>query len=249
MFVQAPLRMHEKLSWILGELSKSAAADGESATHAVSEPSIMPNPTPEMRAQHEQNLIAMSRLRNIHMGMQIWAQESDEPIRNLQQLVDAGMLQSHDIKSPLGPAQDGKDYWLDFARINPADGDWSKRVVGVDRAMYERVGNVATLFADGHIELLTLARFHALLEDQVNEDVTPDLPNRREAAGVRGWERHTFAHADAQELGQLLLEALGDDVEIAIDPRTNTLMVSASELRLPPWIALLDRLDTAPERD
>lgn len=219
MFVQAPLRMHEKVAWILNELSKSgstpvwttqpneagggaagpgagggaggrggsasggAAGGGSGGAGNISraEPNIMPNPTAADRAAHAFNQRAMAQMRNLHMAVQIWNQAKDgKAIDNIDQLVEGGILTKDALHSPSGPAADGKDYWIDFASIiNPGEGvDWSKRVCGIDRAMYATSDYVAVMFADGHIELLSLAQMHARLDDPSNVAVKPDLPKR-----------------------------------------------------------------------
>jgi len=251
MFVNAPMRTQEKVMWMLGELAKTGAVDAENhAMPGIPEPSVMPMPTPEQRAQLERDQVAMSRLRNIHMGWQIWAQANEgQQLANLQQLVTGGMLQMKDITSPHGPAKDGQDYWVDFAGLNPNVPNWARRIIGVDRAMYESGDNIATLFADGHIELVPVARFHALLEDAVNEGVKPDLPQRHQAENNRSADQHMFAHTDAAELGRLLIEALGDDVEVVVDPRTNSLVITGKEMRLTRLDPLLDRLNTPAASD
>jgi hypothetical protein len=253
MFVQAPLRMHEKVTWILGELSKNGPmADEPQARGRTPEPSVMPVPSPEERAQHKQQQTAMAQMRSIHMGWQIWAQANEgQQLERLQQLVDGGMLGVGAIRSPHGPASDGTDYWLDFAGLNPEqEVEWSKRVIGIDRAMYESGDHVATLFADGHIELLPLAQLTSLLRQPANEGVTPDLPRRRAAgAEERSLQSRTLAHANAQELADLLSAALEDDAEVMVDPRTNSLLVQASHSRMQSWAALLERLDNAGPTD
>lgn len=182
MFVYAPLRTHEKVSWMLSEMAKSdggeARFDPRMEKSSMAEPSIMPNPSPIERAQHENNQLAMSRLRNIHVGWLTWLQAHEgEKLSNLQTLVDDGMLRAADVKSPQGPANDGKDYWIDFGGFDLMDGtDWSKRVVGIDRATYEHGESVAVLFADGHIELVSKGRFVAIMDEPANDGVKPDLP-------------------------------------------------------------------------
>lgn len=179
MFVNAPLRTHEKVAWVLQELSRGSAEPMSGAQGHASEPNVMPQPTDEERAHHAMSQLAMSQLRNIHMAVQIWGQANEAPLTSIQQLIEGGMLKPGAEKSAAGPAPDGRDYWIDFDAIlkSDAEGDWAKRVVGIDRAMFAQGKEVAVLFLDGHIELMPITKLHTLLVSPVNQGVKPDLPS------------------------------------------------------------------------
>ena len=255
MFVNAPIRTQEKVAWVLGELAKknggAAAEDDPQGAQGRSEPSVMPNPTPEERAQHADNQMAMARLRNIHMGWQIWLQmHGEEKLANLQQLVDGGMLRPHDIKSPHGPVKHGEDYWLDYGYFDLNAEAEPQRIIGIDRAMYQSADHVAVLFADGHIELLPLKGLTDRLAQPANKGVNPDLPEKRvtdqENTGVL---RHALAHTDATEIAELLNNALAGELAIAADTRTNSLLVQLPRDRAESWEALLNHLDQAAAKE
>ena len=267
MFVNAPLRMHEKTSWILGELSKPGAAmmEGMGAAPAGAsgggggaaggaglggrpEPSIMPNPTDAERAAHAFYQKAMAQLRNIHMAVQIWNQSDQNELGNLGQLVAAGMLTHDGLRSPAGPAPDEADYWIDLKGIiQPGDVDLSKRVVGIDRAMYEDGDPFAVLFADGHVEIVTIDRLKALWKDSANDNVAPQLPQRKlgAAAEERILERYPLSHVDAQSLAELLTAIASAKAEIQSDAQTNSVFIAGPAEHRDHWTQLLQRLDHA----
>lgn len=258
MFVQAPLRMHEKVTWILGELAKEPEMpmvreqprpepNYQGHSKAKPEPTIMPNPSDADRAAHARNQRAMTQLRNIHMAVQIYNQAKEKAPDSFDQLVTGGMLTNDGVKSPAGSAADGKDYWVDFSSIiNPGDGvDWSKRIVGIDRSMYATGDYVAVLFADGHIELLTIARFHAMLDEAANNGVKPDLPKRKADAAAQSVERFAMTATDAQSLAPLLERVASGNATVHCDAMTNSVLVAAPEDQLSAWSDLLSRLDYA----
>ncbi len=205
LFVHAPMRMQEKVKWILDELSvqpEGAAMDDD--------PNVMPQPTALEKDIHMKRQQALAAMRKISIGWNMWAAEQDVPLTNLQQLVDVGYLQPGDLRSPLGPMRDGSDYWIDYS-FNPnvdTTVDWAARIVGVDRAMYEQMSTFLVLFADSHLELIDKIRLMQLLDQPANNGVQPKLPKRRVSLDELKREiQHSHLQQDVNQLSIALQES------------------------------------------
>lgn len=76
-------------------------------------------------------------------------------------------------------APDGQRYWLDIPAMETMN---SRRIVGYDRGAVARGEYIATLFADGHVEVLAPLRLRDLMDDAPNLGVDFDLPDQQVGA-------------------------------------------------------------------
>lgn len=114
------------------------------------------------------------QLRAIAMAMMTYARENDDRMpESLDVLLERDFLTAEILRSPLGPAPDGDDYWINTRAKNDSN---SRRVLGYDRAMYANGDNVAVAFFDGHVEILTPWEFEERLDDETNAGTDFNLP-------------------------------------------------------------------------
>jgi hypothetical protein len=123
---------------------------------------------------------SMSQVRNITMGMHIYAVDSgDQTPNSIQQLLDEDFLDAEILVSPFGPVWDDDGDYLLRGGLNLSRLQDPWRVVAVyDRAMYANHERVAVGYADSHVELLTINEFQQLLGIEANADYDWQLPER-----------------------------------------------------------------------
>jgi prepilin-type processing-associated H-X9-DG protein len=147
-------------------------SSGTIATTALMAGMLMPALAKAREAAKETKSAA--QLRGISMAIMTYAQEHGDKVpASLDVLVEKGLLTKEMLQSPVGPAPDGDDYWINADEPNDFN---AKRVLGYDRAMYANSDKVAVVFFDGHVEILDSLDFDELLEEEPNANKDFNLP-------------------------------------------------------------------------
>ena len=147
-------------------------SSGTIATTALMAGMLMPALAKAREAAKETKSAA--QLRGISMAIMTYAREHGEKVpASLDVLVEKGFLTKEMLQSPVGPAPDGDDYWINADEPNDFN---AKRVLGYDRAMYANSDKVAVVFFDGHVEILDSLDFDELLEEEPNANKDFNLP-------------------------------------------------------------------------
>jgi hypothetical protein len=119
-----------------------------------------------------------SQLRQVAMAWHIYAADHEGAAPpDLATLVREGMLEEGLLESPMGPAPEPPDIWLDQSGRRMEDVERPDRtVLCYDRAMYAAGDTVAVGFYDGHVEILSRIDLVALLTEPQHEGIDFHLP-------------------------------------------------------------------------
>lgn len=157
---------------LAGGFGLIGGSSGAIATTALMAGLMMPALAKAREAAKETKSAA--QLRGISMAMMTYAQENNERMpASVNELVEKGFLTKEMLQSPVGPAPDGEDYWINTGENNDFN---AKKVLGYDRAMYANADKVAVVFFDGHVQVMDVLEFDELLEEEPNADKEFNLP-------------------------------------------------------------------------
>lgn len=110
-----------------------------------------------------------AQLRQIHLAAETYRQATGEYPADFDALQRENFIIPALKSSPFGPvANEAGDYWFDFSGFG---GDEWQRIIGYDRAAYAGERAVPVLFADGHVELLSIDEFLAAIDREPNLQV------------------------------------------------------------------------------
>jgi len=110
-----------------------------------------------------------AQLRNINMAAHVYSREHEGAMPDTA----AALIEGGFITEDLLRASSGELFWLDFSAMDEFD---ARRIVGFDRGAYSVGEDVATLFGDGHVEILAAMRFAELTRQPPNDEVDFELP-------------------------------------------------------------------------
>lgn len=119
---------------------------------------------------------AATQLRQIHQAILLYHRANDRLPENVQVLYDEEYLVPNMLDSPLGSVGDGTpDMWINLQDPKFLDMD-TNRIIGYDRGGYLHSNAVSVLFADGHVEQVSVWDFDTMIMDEKYEGVEFQVP-------------------------------------------------------------------------
>ncbi len=133
-------------------------------------------------AKAQQNAKAIqstSMIRQLLIAMHTYASDHRDASPPSMQAIKEYLGPGFTLQSPLGPVHDGQgDYWLNTTFKQLSQVQWPDRQIALyDRAMFANSPRgIAVGFFDGHVQLLELMEFLAMMEEDPNNGTDFNLP-------------------------------------------------------------------------